>query len=274
MRLRPARVDRAEDARAPACRSSAHHRCGAPSASAAKGMQVAVVDTGIDYTHASFGGAGTVAAYEANDPTFIETGHLPDREGDRRLRLRRRELRRPGRRHLQRHADDPTSIPWTRTATGPTPPAPSPASTSPGQVGQGVAPVAQALRLQGLGRRQLDRRRAGGRLRAGGRPQPGRQRQRRSGRPVLLGWRRATATLNSLEAQGGAARRRRRHRVRGLGRERGEPGGRRISLHPRHAGLGSRRGRRSQHRSTSSSPCSSRSTARPTARSRRSRTTG
>ena len=42
-----------------------------------EGMQVAIVDTGIDYTHASFGGAGTVEAYEANDPTFIETDSFP-----------------------------------------------------------------------------------------------------------------------------------------------------------------------------------------------------
>jgi minor extracellular serine protease Vpr len=42
-----------------------------------QGMRVAVVDTGIDYTHASFGGAGTPAAYDANDPTFIETGSFP-----------------------------------------------------------------------------------------------------------------------------------------------------------------------------------------------------
>jgi subtilisin family serine protease len=42
-----------------------------------QGMRVALVDTGIDYTHASFGGAGTVAAYEANDPTFIEPGTFP-----------------------------------------------------------------------------------------------------------------------------------------------------------------------------------------------------
>jgi subtilisin family serine protease len=41
------------------------------------GMRVAIVDTGIDYTHASFGGVGTVAAYEANDPTFIEDGTFP-----------------------------------------------------------------------------------------------------------------------------------------------------------------------------------------------------
>ena len=42
-----------------------------------QGMRVAVVDTGIDYTHASFGGAGTVEAYQSNDPTFIEEGSFP-----------------------------------------------------------------------------------------------------------------------------------------------------------------------------------------------------
>jgi minor extracellular serine protease Vpr len=42
-----------------------------------QGMRVAVVDTGIDYTHASFGGEGTVEAYQANDPTFIEPGSFP-----------------------------------------------------------------------------------------------------------------------------------------------------------------------------------------------------
>ena len=42
-----------------------------------QGMRVAIVDTGIDYTHASFGGEGTVEAYEANDPTFIETDSFP-----------------------------------------------------------------------------------------------------------------------------------------------------------------------------------------------------
>jgi subtilisin family serine protease len=42
-----------------------------------QGMRVAIVDTGIDYTHASFGGPGTVEAYEANDPTFIEPDSFP-----------------------------------------------------------------------------------------------------------------------------------------------------------------------------------------------------
>jgi subtilisin family serine protease len=42
-----------------------------------QGMRVAIVDTGIDYTHASFGGEGTPEAYDANDPTFIETDSFP-----------------------------------------------------------------------------------------------------------------------------------------------------------------------------------------------------
>ncbi len=40
-------------------------------------MRVAVVDTGIDYTHANFGGPGTVAAYTSNDPAVIEPGTFP-----------------------------------------------------------------------------------------------------------------------------------------------------------------------------------------------------
>jgi minor extracellular serine protease Vpr len=42
-----------------------------------QGMRVAVVDTGIDYTHASFGGPGTVDAYESNNPSFIEDDTFP-----------------------------------------------------------------------------------------------------------------------------------------------------------------------------------------------------
>jgi minor extracellular serine protease Vpr len=42
-----------------------------------QGMRVAVVDDGIDYTHANFGGPGTVAAYEANNRTIIEPGTFP-----------------------------------------------------------------------------------------------------------------------------------------------------------------------------------------------------
>lgn len=42
-----------------------------------KGVHVAVVDSGIDYTHAAFGGPGTTSAYDDNDPTAIEPGSFP-----------------------------------------------------------------------------------------------------------------------------------------------------------------------------------------------------
>lgn len=42
-----------------------------------KGVKVAIIDSGIDYTHADFGGPGTTAAFDANDPTIIEPGTFP-----------------------------------------------------------------------------------------------------------------------------------------------------------------------------------------------------
>ena len=41
------------------------------------GVTIAVIDSGIDYTHAGFGGPGTAAAYDANDPEVIEPGSFP-----------------------------------------------------------------------------------------------------------------------------------------------------------------------------------------------------
>ena len=41
------------------------------------GVRVGVIDSGIDYTHADFGGPGTPAAYAANDRTIIEPGTFP-----------------------------------------------------------------------------------------------------------------------------------------------------------------------------------------------------
>ncbi|MFC5833447.1 S8 family serine peptidase [Nonomuraea insulae] len=41
------------------------------------GVKVAVIDTGIDYTHANFGGAGDPADFEGNDGTVIEPGTFP-----------------------------------------------------------------------------------------------------------------------------------------------------------------------------------------------------
>ena len=42
-----------------------------------RGQQIAIIDSGIDYTHADFGGAGTVAAFAANDGTVIEPDSFP-----------------------------------------------------------------------------------------------------------------------------------------------------------------------------------------------------
>jgi subtilisin family serine protease len=42
-----------------------------------KGIKVGVIDTGIDYLHANFGGAGDPAAYAANDRNVIEAGTFP-----------------------------------------------------------------------------------------------------------------------------------------------------------------------------------------------------
>jgi subtilisin family serine protease len=45
-----------------------------------QGMTLALVDTGIDYTHKDFGGPGTVAAYNSNNPNFIEPGTFPTKK--------------------------------------------------------------------------------------------------------------------------------------------------------------------------------------------------
>jgi MYXO-CTERM domain-containing protein len=42
-----------------------------------EGVTIGVIDSGIDYTHADFAGAGTEAAYLANDPDVIEDGSFP-----------------------------------------------------------------------------------------------------------------------------------------------------------------------------------------------------
>ena len=40
-------------------------------------MRIGIIDTGIDYTHADFGGSGKPDDYANNDPTRIETGTFP-----------------------------------------------------------------------------------------------------------------------------------------------------------------------------------------------------
>ena len=44
------------------------------------GIRVAIIDTGIDYLHKMFGGAGSVEEYKANDPTVIEENSFPTRK--------------------------------------------------------------------------------------------------------------------------------------------------------------------------------------------------
>jgi len=41
------------------------------------GVRVAVLDSGIDYTHAALGGSGDPADFDTNDPTIIEAGSFP-----------------------------------------------------------------------------------------------------------------------------------------------------------------------------------------------------
>lgn len=42
-----------------------------------EGVTIAVIDTGIDYTHANLGGSGDPADYASNDPNVIEPGTFP-----------------------------------------------------------------------------------------------------------------------------------------------------------------------------------------------------
>jgi hypothetical protein len=42
-----------------------------------QGVSIGVIDSGVDYTHANFGGPGTERAYRANNPTLIESGSFP-----------------------------------------------------------------------------------------------------------------------------------------------------------------------------------------------------
>lgn len=45
-----------------------------------RGVKIAIIDTGIDYTHATFAGAGSATAYASNDRTVIEPGTFPTKK--------------------------------------------------------------------------------------------------------------------------------------------------------------------------------------------------
>ena len=45
-----------------------------------KGVRIGIIDSGIDYTHAMFGGSGKESDYESNDPSIIEKGSFPTKK--------------------------------------------------------------------------------------------------------------------------------------------------------------------------------------------------
>lgn len=50
---------------------------GLASAATGENVSVAIIDTGIDYMHAMFGGSGALEDYQANDPSVVEAGTFP-----------------------------------------------------------------------------------------------------------------------------------------------------------------------------------------------------
>lgn len=50
----------------------------ATSGNSGDGIRIGIIDTGVDYLHANFGGPGTAAAYAANNRNIIEPGTFPN----------------------------------------------------------------------------------------------------------------------------------------------------------------------------------------------------
>ena len=151
------------------------------------GQTIAVIDTGIDYTHANFGGAGTGRATTTTTPTMIEPGTFPTAKvvggwdfvgddydatergrlppiphpGSRSARLQRPRLarRRHGRRRRRpRRRHRPTPAPYNATTYAQL------LRDRPGRRAAGEARRPEGLRLRGLDRRRRRRPQLGRRL--------------------------------------------------------------------------------------------------------------
>ena len=177
-----------------------------------EGIKVAVIDTGIDYTHANFGGPGTAGAYtdaRADDRSGrtrpCSARRRPTRQG--RHRPRRRQLqRRPDQRRTTSRSRIRIRTRSTATATARTSPAPRPApacsptaAPTPARTTRPRSPATRGrrprrraegrplrdprLRLRGLDRRDRRRHRVGGRPRHGRHQHVARLAVRRRRRP-------------------------------------------------------------------------------------------
>jgi hypothetical protein len=115
-----------------------------------EGVQIAIIDTGIDYTHRSFGGPGAIGAYQGNDGRRIEPGTFPtakvihgyDFAGD---------SYRPIPDDPDSHIPIPDPDPLDRHGHGTHVAATAAGLEVPGKVGAGVAPGAQLVAYKVFG---------------------------------------------------------------------------------------------------------------------------
>ena len=93
-----------------------------------RGQQIAIIDSGVDYTHADFGGPGTVAAFADNDGTVIEPGTFPTAKVTAGYDFVGDDFDPDSTEPANTSRSARTPIRWTATATGRTSPGSPPAS--------------------------------------------------------------------------------------------------------------------------------------------------